>query len=253
MTRVRGLHAFTAALFLILGGCKNSPASVANTNSSSPSANVDRPSPDDVNSSKGATNPEIASQSAAPASTPEPAPPAPPPPIVIPSGTPIRVSLITAVGSKTSEAGQKFEASLAEPIVVDDKVVVPKGASATGEVTEAHAAGRFKGAATLDLALTTLFIQGKPHSIQTAVMAEQTKGKGKRTAGMVGGGAGGGALIGGLAGGGKGAGIGAAVGAVTGTLGAAFTGNRDITLPAETELSFKLQNSITVPRKKPKK
>ena len=249
MTGVR-VHAFAAALCLILCGCKNSPASNANTNSSSPSANADRQSPNDVNPSTGATNPETASQPAAPAPAPEPSPP---PPIVIPSGTPLRVTLITAVGSKTSKAGQTFQASLAVPIVVGDKVVVPKGASATGEVTEAHAAGRFKGAASLDLALTTLFIRGKPHPIQTAVMAEHTKGKGKRTAGMIGGGAGGGALIGGLAGGGKGAGIGAAVGAVTGTLGAAFTGNRDITLPAETELSFKLQNSITVPPKKPKK
>ena len=252
MTRVRSLQIFTVALFLTLCACKSSPSPNASTNSSSPNANADRPSPD-ANSPSGGANTEIATRDVAPTPAPEPAPPPPPPPIVIPPGTPIRVSLISPVGSKTSQAGQRFEASLAEPIVVGNTVVVPKGASATGEVTEAHAAGRFKGAATLDLTLTTLVIRGKSHSIQTSVMAEQTKGKGKRTAGMVGGGAGGGALIGGLAGGGKGAGIGAAVGAVTGTLGAAFTGNRDITLPAETELSFKLQNSITVPPKKPKK
>jgi len=176
-------------------------------------------------------------------------PPPPPPPIVIPAGTLITVNLLTKVGSKVSHAGDRFEASLAEPIVAGEKVVIPKGASASGTVTTAHAAGRFKGGATLDLALDTLAIHGVPRRIQTAISAEQSKGKGKRTAGMVGGGAAGGALIGGLAGGGKGAGIGALVGAGAGTLSSAFTGNRDITLPAETVVSFKLTSDIKVSQK----
>jgi hypothetical protein len=176
-------------------------------------------------------------------------PPPPPPPVVIPAGTLITVNLLTPVGSKVSHAGDRFEASLAEPIVAGEKVVIPKGASASGTVTTAHAAGRFKGGATLDLALDTVSVQGVPRRIQTTISAEQSKGKGKRTAGMVGGGAAGGALIGGLAGGGKGAGIGALVGAGAGTLSSAFTGNRDITLPAETLVSFKLTSDIKVPQK----
>jgi outer membrane lipoprotein SlyB len=63
---------------------------------------------------------------------------------------------------------------------------------------------------------------------------------------MIGGGAGGGAAIGALAGGGKGAAIGALVGATAGTIGAATTGNRDIELPAESALSFKLDQSLTL-------
>jgi hypothetical protein len=130
--------------------------------------------------------------------------------------------------------------------VVGDKVVVPKGARASGTVIEAHAAGRFKGAATLNLALDTLEIRGKAHRIQTAALSEQSKGKGKRTAGMIGGGTAAGALIGGLAGGGKGAAIGALVGAGAGTAGAGLTGKRDIQLPAETVVSFQLSSPITV-------
>jgi hypothetical protein len=71
-------------------------------------------------------------------------------------------------------------------------------------------------------------------------------GKGKRTAVLAGGGAGLGALIGGLAGGGKGAAIGALAGAGAGTGGAAFTGNKDIVLPAESVLSFKLEQPLEV-------
>ena len=63
---------------------------------------------------------------------------------------------------------------------------------------------------------------------------------------MVGGGAGVGALIGGLAGGGKGAAIGAIAGAGAGTAGSAFTGNRDITLPAESVVSFKLEAPLEI-------
>ena len=73
-----------------------------------------------------------------------------------------------------------------------------------------------------------------------------SKGKGKRTAAMVGGGAAGGAAIGGLAGGGKGAAIGALIGAAAGTGGAGLTGNRDITLGAETPLDFKLLQPVKI-------
>ena len=72
------------------------------------------------------------------------------------------------------------------------------------------------------------------------------KGKGKRSAVMIGGGAGGGALIGGIAGGGKGALIGGLIGAGAGTAGAAFTGNKELTIPAESAASFKMTSSITL-------
>jgi hypothetical protein len=65
---------------------------------------------------------------------------------------------------------------------------------------------------------------------------------------MIGGGAGAGALIGALAGGGKGAAIGALVGGGAGTAGSAFTGNRDVTLPAESAVSFKLESPLEIQR-----
>ena len=84
------------------------------------------------------------------------------------------------------------------------------------------------------------------YEVTTASYETAAKGKGKRTAGFIGGGGGGGALIGGLAGGGKGALIGGLLGAGAGAAGAAFTGNKDISIPAESVVTFNLSAPFTV-------
>ena len=98
------------------------------------------------------------------------------------------------------------------------------------------------------LALQSVTINGHPYNVQAEEVAQTSTGKGKRTAGVIAGGTGVGAAIGGLAGGGKGAAIGALTGAAAGTIGAATTGKRDIDLPAEAALSFKLTHSLTLRR-----
>jgi hypothetical protein len=174
-------------------------------------------------------------------------PPAPVvPPIVVPARTAIPVVLDQSISSKTAAAGQSFSATLQAPIAIDGVVAIPKGAHATGEVTDAKSAGRFKGGATLGITLTSINVRGTEYKIDTTDHDAVSKGKGKRTAAMVGGGGAGGLLIGGLAGGGKGALIGGLIGAGAGTAGSAFTGNRDITLPAETPVTFRLQQPITI-------
>jgi hypothetical protein len=170
-------------------------------------------------------------------------------PLVVPAETPIEVVLDESLGSKTSSSGQTFSATVQEPVEVEGKVAIPKGARASGIVRDAKAAGRFKGGAVLSLALTGITINGKEHEIRTSAPTMTSKGKGKRTAVMVGGGAAGGAAIGAVAGGGKGAAIGALIGAAAGTGGAGLTGNRDIRLPAETELTFKLTQPLEVRKK----
>jgi hypothetical protein len=174
------------------------------------------------------------------ASTKETARETPAKPTVVPSGTVITVRLGQAVGSKISNTGDTFSASLAQPVSVNGVTVIPTGASASGTVSSAKPLGRFKGGAVLALRLESITVNGVNHPVQTTAFSESATGKGKRTATMVGGGAGLGALIGGLAGGGKGAAIGAIAGAGAGTAGTAFTGNKDIALPAETAVRFKL-------------
>src|SRR5712692_7359396 len=153
--------------------------------------------------------------------------------VTLPPGTAITVRLASPVGSKLSAKDDHFSATVATPVQVDGKVVLPAGAEALGRVVEAVPQGRFKGAAVLRLVLETVTANNSSYDVQTSSVSRYLKGKGKRTATFIGGGAGGGALIGGLAGGGKGALIGAALGAGAGTAGAAYTGKKEIVLPAE--------------------
>jgi hypothetical protein len=169
--------------------------------------------------------------------------------VTIPEGTTLTVRLGQPLGSKISQPGQSFSASLADPVQVNGKTVISAGAAATGTVVDAKPLGRFKGGALLQLQLTSINIHGVEHQIQTSAITQTEKGKGKRTAVLAGGGAGLGALIGGLAGGGKGAAIGAVAGGGAGGAGAAFTGNKEIVLPAESALSFTLSQPLAVKEK----
>jgi hypothetical protein len=155
------------------------------------------------------------------------------------------------INTKTANPGDSFTGTLAHSIAVNGVVAIRAGAGVAGTVVDAKSPGRFKGEGFLSIALTSINVKGVPTTIHTSEYAQTLKGKGKRTGAMVGGGAGGGALIGGIAGGGKGALIGGLVGAGAGTAGAAFTGNKELTVPAESVVTFKLRNSITVQQSAP--
>jgi hypothetical protein len=169
-----------------------------------------------------------------------------PKPIVIRAGTSMEVTVDQLVTSKDSNPGDHFEASLAEPVVVGDKVILPRGTRAVGKVTSAKSAGRFKGNAAISVTLTSVTVDGKKYAVNASEVTESGKGRGKRTAIGAGGGAVVGGLIGALAGGGKGAAIGAGAGAGAGTAGTALTGDRDVEIRPETRLRFKLISPLEV-------
>jgi len=223
-----------------LVGCRNSATSPNTT----PSSNPDSGSPAAANTNSGAIEGPGPGGQSAPESSATEAPP--PKPLVVRTGKEIIVTADQMLSSKDNNSGDRFDASLAEPIIVGDRVVIPKGAKVTGTVTEAKDAGRFKGNASLTVTLSTVMIKGTQYEIKTTEVTESGKGRGKRTAEGAGGGAVVGALIGALAGGGKGAAIGAGAGAGAGTAGTALTGNRDITIEPETRLHFKLRDPLEV-------
>ncbi len=220
------------ALALVVAGCQKS----ANQQTSPPAPDAAAPATSDSAASQAAQQPAL------------PPPPPPPKPLIVPADTVLSVVLDQAVGSKISTPGQAFSATVQTPIQVDGTVAIPKGARASGIVKDAKPAGRFKGGAVLSLTLTSVSVRNQDYNIQPTAPSQTSTGKGKRTAGLVGGGTGGGALIGGLAGGGKGALIGGLIGAAAGTGGAGLTGNRDITLAAETPLTFKLVDPVEIKR-----
>lgn len=209
-------------ILLVLGGCSgSSPTSSTTNDSTNPSK------PDEKKSAEKLARPATK-------------------PITIDSGTVLEVTLDQSVSSKTNNEGDHFDASLAAPVTAGDRVVLPVGTKVIGTVTLAHSAGRFKGNAALGLALDSMIVNGKAYPIQATSVEQAGKGRGKRTAVGAGGGAVLGAIVGAVAGGGKGAAIGAAAGAGAGTAGAAFTGKRDIDFPAETRLSFKLTQPVSI-------
>jgi hypothetical protein len=131
-------------------------------------------------------------------------------------------------------------ASLAEPVIVDGKMIFEKGMKVRGKVVDVQESGKVKGRASIRLVLTDIVRDGANVPVQTkpfVAVAEDTK---KRDAAVVAGGAGVGAAIGAIAGGKKGAGIGALIGGGAGTGTVLATKGKDLTYPPETRLSFTL-------------
>ncbi|KAA6462996.1 hypothetical protein DYQ86_06590 [Acidobacteria bacterium AB60] len=177
----------------------------------------------------------------------------PPPPqaVNLPAGTEIRVRVDQDLSSKDSQPGQSFSATVADDVTIDGKTVIAKGARADGSVVDAKPLGRFKGGALLAVKLDKVHSRWGSYPVETGTISKAEQGKGKRSAGFIGGGAGLGALIGGLAGGGKGAAIGALAGGGAGTAGSAFTGNKQIVIPAESILTFRLDQPIRIVERGP--
>lgn len=165
----------------------------------------------------------------------------------IPAGTPLAIRIDQSISVKTSRAGDRFTGEVVDPVSNGyGELVVPKGTRVAGVVDASHRRGHFKGASFLELRLTSMRLNGQEVPLETRDFSARKKGKGKRTAAMIGGGSGLGMLIGGVATGGAGLLWGGLAGAGAGTAGAAFTGNRDLAIPAEAVLHFKLSQDAFV-------
>jgi hypothetical protein len=192
-----------------------------------------------------ASNQEGTLQAAPSAAEVSPAP-APPPIRSISSGTIVRVRLEETLDTARNRAGDRFSATLVEPVAVDGTPVIPKGTRFAGHLIDSKPSGRFKGRALLSLSLDSFELNGRSHDITTTRVARASGGHKKRNWILIGGGSGLGSALGAIAGGPAGALIGAGSGAAAGTAGAAFTGKKNVHLPVETQLAFTLRSPVSV-------
>jgi hypothetical protein len=191
------------------------------------------------------------------AGTPVPAPmeptvsavPLPPVPVnvTIPAGTTLTMRIDQRISVKSSRAGETFTGEIVEPILAgDNSALVPKGALVSGVVDVSHRRGHFKGRSLLELRLTSLTVRGTRYPLTTRDLTESKKGKGRRSTALIAGGTGLGMIVGGVATGGVGVVVGGLVGGGAGTAVAGLTGNRDIDIPAESIVRFKLADDLVV-------
>ncbi len=163
------------------------------------------------------------------------------------AGTPLAIRINQHISVKTTRAGDHFTGEVEEAVVDgNNRVIIPRGAPVEGIVDASHRRGHFKGSSVLELRLTTLTLNGTQYALDTHDLTRTKKGKGKRSAAFIGGGAGLGMLVGGVATGGVGLLVGGLAGAGTGTAIGGLTGNRDIEIPAESVVRFKLADDLVV-------
>jgi hypothetical protein len=222
------------------------PAAVAAAPASNESAAAVAPGqPPIAGQNGGATQP--AGTALPPVATPGGAPVIQPADVNVPAGTNLTIRINQHISVKSSRAGDRFDGEMAEPVVAENgSVIIPKGAPVGGIVEVSHRRGHFKGASILELRLTSLTLDGNQYRLDTRDLRRTKKGKGKRSAGFIGGGAGLGMLVGGVATGGVGLLVGGLTGAGAGTAVAGLTGNRDIEIPSESIVRFRLANDLVV-------
>lgn len=212
-----------------------------------PTADGSAPAPVDGSAPAAPMDQQAVAGQPAPAPAPgQPGQPAPAYNLTVPAGTELAIRINQTIDVKHTAPGTHFSGEVAVPVTRDGNVVIPRGTPVHGRVDASHRRGHFKGASVLELRLTSMTLNGNEYGLDTHENVHTKKGKGKRTAGWIGGMTGAGMLIGGIASGGVGLAIGAASGAGAGTLIAGTTGNRDIVIPAESIQHFRLADDLVV-------
>lgn len=167
--------------------------------------------------------------------------------VTIPAGTRISVRTIDAIDSADDFVGERFQASLDEPLMFEGNVVVAQDALVYGRLTESKESGTFTGRSQLRLELTGIVVNGKMVPVVTGEYEATGKSRGASTAKRTVGGAALGAIIGAVADGGQGAAIGAGVGAGAGAGSEIITRGDKVKVPSETLLDFTLEQDVSIP------
>lgn len=166
--------------------------------------------------------------------------------VVVPSASVLRVRINQGMNSKNTASGTTFDGVVLSDVSAGGFIAVPRGASITGTVVEAHTAGQLGGKGELKLQVTTVSFGGKTYPVITDFWWHQGVDKTANTVGNTVGLASVGALIGAVAGGGVGAAVGAGVGGVAGLGVSSASGRGEAALPPEAILTFHLTQPADV-------
>jgi hypothetical protein len=169
--------------------------------------------------------------------------------MVVREGTEIAVRTNEAIDSTTSSEGRSFSGTVQEAVTdADGQILIPRGSDARLIVRRVSTGGT-TGSPQLALDLDSITVQGHRYTVNSADIEQGNNkgiGKNRRTGEYVGGGAVLGTLLGAIAGGGKGAAIGAVAGAAAGGTAQVLTKGKEVKIPAETTLRFRLDQPLTL-------
>ncbi len=166
----------------------------------------------------------------------------------IPAGTQFDIRTNENITADESSVGREYSAEISKDVMgPNGQVLIPRGSPATLTVQDVSSGTMGVGSNQVALGLKSVTINGRSYLVQTdtaKASGDRGIGANKRTAEMTGGGALLGTLIGAVAGGGKGAAIGAVVGAAGGATAQVLTRGKEVKVPAEAVLSFKLDQPV---------
>ena len=168
---------------------------------------------------------------------------------ILPSGTELTVRTAEDIDSSTAVVGQTFSALVERDIRGEsDSVIIPAGSHAVLVVREISSGG-VTGSPDMVLDIQSMTVSGRRYLVSTTNLKQDADtgiGTNQRTAVAVGGGAAVGTIIGAIAGGSKGAAIGALIGAAGGAGVQVLNRGKDVRVPAETLLTFRLSQPATL-------
>ncbi len=169
---------------------------------------------------------------------------------VLPSGTQLQIRTNEDITADSQTAGRVYSAEISQDITgPNGQVLIPRGSPAQLTVQNVNAGNMGVGSNQVALALQSVTVNGRQYNVISNTQnqsGDRGIGKNKRTAEMTGGGALLGTVIGAVAGGAKGAVIGAVVGAGGGAVAQVLTRGKEVKVPAETVLTFKLDQPLSL-------
>lgn len=166
----------------------------------------------------------------------------------IPSGTTLSIRTNEDINATSQDKGRSYSAEIAQDVMNSNgQVLIPRGSQANLTVTDFNTGTMGAGNNQITLALQSINVNGQTYNVTSNTQqASGDKGIGanKRTAEMTGGGAVLGTVLGAVVGGAKGAAIGAVVGAAGGATAQVMTRGKEVKVPAESVLTFKLDQPL---------